>query len=54
MIDKQKRIKELFDKIELYLNGNLVTHVTQRYFKELKELVLEDDKNSERIRNTRV
>lgn len=36
-----KKIEKLFNKIEQYLKGEIVTHVTMRYFYELKEIVLQ-------------
>jgi len=43
MSKEDKRIKTLFLKIEQYLNGYLVTHVTIKYFNELKDLVLKNE-----------
>jgi len=37
-----KEIRNLINKIDPYINGKLVTHVTQRYWKELVELLKDE------------
>jgi len=39
--EKQKRIKKIVDTLDPYVNGKLITCVFEKYWKELKELILE-------------
>lgn len=37
-------IEKLVNRIDLYIKGNLITHITVKYWEELKELLKNDER----------